>query len=470
MRNPANRAVWLSVVVAASAWALDPEGPAGFCQKYADSPLCAGQKPPCALCHTSPPERNPYGAALAMSIPSGSSHGDFATLLPGALAAVEALDSDGDNVSNLEELLRGTWPGDPKSYPSDVPCAGGHNPQYKVCHFDLRYTYRKVLLDFCGGSPTFAQLKSFEALGSDDERQAFLDGELDRCLATDFWRGKNGVLWRLAHAKIRPVGSLKKGEDAGQIPLADYYNDYALFTWANTDDHDVRDVLTADFFVARSGTNPTVYSKVNTISYEQVPQARRAGNMTTAWTLTFFVMFTALPRNAASQMYRAYLGLDIARQEGLQAVSMEPKDYDNKGVSAPACAVCHATLDPLSYPYRNYNGLTGSNLQKTNYVPNRIESMFQSTQAPNISQIPESGVVLGTPVASLTEWAHVAANSDAFLIATTRDYWKLLIGHAPTAEENDVFVDLWQGLKARHAYQVKPMLHELIRTEAYGAP
>jgi hypothetical protein len=398
------------------------------------------------------------------------SDGDFALALPAALAALEAEDADGDGVSNLVEVQRGTLPGDPRSFPSDVPCAGGPNPQFNVCHYDLRYVYRKLRLDFCGYSPTYAQLKQFDALAGDDLKRAFLDQELDRCLATDFWRGKNGVLWKLAHPKIRPVGSLKLGEDPGQIPLADYYDDYALFTWAHTDDHDVRDVLTANFFVERSGNNPTVYTKVAFRPTTQaVDVAHRAGNMTTAWTLVYFVMFTALPRNAAAQMYRAYLGLDIARQEGLFSVAQEPRDYDAKGVTAPACAACHATLDPLSYPFRNYNGLTGADVQMGRYVPNRIESFF-STLTPTITQIPERGAIFGQSVGTLTEWAQVAANSDAFAVATATDYWKLLAGHAPRPEERAEFVATWQALKTTHTYRVQPMLHDLLRTEAYGAP
>ena len=228
-----------------------------------------------------------------------------------------------------------------------------------------------------------------------------MDQELDRCLQTDFWRGKNGVLWKMAHPKIRPVGSLKSGEDQGQIPLADYYDDYALFTYAHTDDHDVRSVLTADFFVQRSGTNPTVYTQVPNLGTQAVDQAHRAGNMTSSWTLVYFVMFTALPRNAASQMYRGYLGLDIAKQEGLYSVANEPHDYDAKGVQAPACAACHATLDPLSYPYRNYNGLTGNQNLFARYVPNRLETLF-GNQAATLPQVPESGVIFGQPVSSLT--------------------------------------------------------------------
>ena len=72
--------------------------------------------------------------------------------------------------------------------------------------------------------------------------------------------------------------------------------------------------------------------------------------------------------------------------------------------------------------------------------------------------------------ASEREWGTVAANSDAFLVATVNDYWKLLMGQSPLPAQNAEFVNLWQRLKTAHNYRVTKMLHELIRTEAYGAP
>ena len=469
---PLKSLAMLTLLASAGAWAKPP-APAAFCAKYPTAQTCVGTLPACTYCHTAAPQRNTFGAALETWISPGAprplSDNDFSMALPGALMSVEALDSDGDQVSNLIEIQRGTLPGDPNSFPSDGPCAGGANPQFKVCQYDFRYVYRKLLLDFCGFSPTYGMIQTFLALGTDDLKRTYLDQELDRCLGTDFWRGKNGALWKLAHPKIRPVGSLKAGEDQGQVPLADYYDDYALFAYAHTDDHDVRSVLTADFFVQRTAGNPTVYTPVANKNTQAVDQVHRAGNMTSAWTLTYFVMFTALPRNAASQMYRGYLGLDIAKQEGLYSVPTEPRDYDAKGVQAAACAACHATLDPLSYPYRNYNGLSGPNTSFARYVPNRMETIF-ANQGPTLAMTPESGVIFGQPVNSLTQWAQVAANSDEFLRATTTDYWKLLMGHPPKPEENAEFVALWQALETTHNYRVRSMLHQLIRTEAYGAP
>ncbi len=478
-------------------------GATTFCARYPTSSACVGAQPACTYCHTSPPEKNDYGKALEAkmapaSTPRPLSDADFVTGLNGALIATESADSDSDGVSNLIEIQKGTLPGDKKSFPNDIPCAGGANPAYTVCKYDYKYVYRKLLLDFCGTSPTYDVLDAFSK-STDAQKVATLDSTLDGCLASEFWRGKNGQLWQLAHKKIRPVGTLKAGEDAAAFaPLADYYADYHLFAWSNTDDHDARDILTADYTIARTPP-PTQYMKapvscpnltdlecgigitcIKTGTFAKFCQPSqfvatqyRAGNLTSSWTLAYNVMFTALPRNAASQAYRAYLGLDIAKQEGLYPIANEPKDYDGKGVTQPLCTQCHATLDPLSYPFRNYNGLTDDPVaagnQQLQYYPQRIEKIF-AAEAPNISQIPETGYILGQPVTNLKEWGTVAANSDAFAVATVNDYWKLLMGQPPLPEQNAEFVNLWKRLKTAHNYRVTKMLHELIRTEAYGAP
>jgi hypothetical protein len=472
---PFMRPITLLAVCCFSTAALaKPPGPATFCATYPTAPVCMGGEPACTYCHTSPPTRNVYGMSveshLLVGAPRPLSDNDYAMGLPAALHAAENEDSDGDGVSNIVEIQKGTAPSDPQSYPADIQCAGPTNPSYTVCTYDPRYVYRKVLLDFCGYSPTYAQMQSFDALALPAQTQ-LIDDSVTACVKTDLWRGKNGQLWELAHPKVRPIGSLKGGsEDQGIVPLADYYDDYDLFTWTQTDSHDARDILTANYYVTRTGTNPTVYAKVaDSPSSEFVDVAHRAGNMTTAWALGYFVMFTGLPRTAAAQAYRGYLGLDIAKQEGLYPVPGEPKDYDQKGVTGTLCTQCHATLDPLSYPFRNYNGLTGNQNSFEQYVPMRMETIAPFSSQSFLSAIPENGYIFNQPVANLTQWAQVAADSDQFARATVLDYWNLLIGAPPTAEQNDEFVALWQGLKA-NGYSIDLMLHALVKTEAYGAP
>jgi hypothetical protein len=77
-----------------------------FVAKYPDAKAKLGK---CTTCHTKPmpkkddPAPNAYGKDLAKTgkVP------DF--------AKVEALDSDGDGVTNIDEIKAGTNPGDPAS-------------------------------------------------------------------------------------------------------------------------------------------------------------------------------------------------------------------------------------------------------------------------------------------------------------------------------------------------------------------
>lgn len=460
----------LAVMLQAVPAQARPSGPALFCEAYPDSPHCTGKLPECSMCHTTVPGRNAYGMAveahLLPDLPRPLPEAAYAAGLPDALAAVESRDSDGDGFSNLDEMLLGSFPGNAASSPGGSDgCAGSAgNAYYDICNYDPDYALKKIYLDVCGHSPTFEEQEEFAALPG-SARMARLHQVLDACLDSEFWQGKDGVLWQLAHRKIRPVGALKSGEDAGAIPLSDYYDDYHLFVYTQIDDHDARDLLTADYFVARDTGSPTVYRRVDGIGDQRMQPERRAGLLTTHWSLVFNIMFAALPRTAAAQAYRAFLGMDIARLQGLYPVAGEPVDYDGKGVSQPACAVCHATLDPLSYPFKNYNTFTEPMYQ---YYDRRIESYFLH-EAPNIGDMPEAGSLLGQPVSDLMAWARVAAGSTQFLIATVDDYWRLLIG-GRAGPDDEEFKRLWQRLGDEHGYSVERMLHELIETEAYGVP
>ena len=106
------------------------------------------------------------------------------------------------------------------------------------------------------------------------------------------------------------------------------------------------------------------------------------------------------------------------------------KDYDKKDITEPECASCHATIDPLTYPWRNYNGLTGTsdvlggqnasglsslanlgteeNLAPLSYALPRLE--YFKDRMPDITNMPEVGYIFGQRVETLHDWAQVMAD------------------------------------------------------------
>ncbi len=449
-----------------------PPGPATICAVWPASAVCQGGAPDCSTCHTAPPARNGFGAQVEARLLPGAprplTDEAFAEALPAVLAEVAALDADGDGFQNETELLAGTNPGDETVFPHTFEACDGAsgNPDWNVCGYDAVLAFRKVSLDVCGHAPSWDELSAFKALDT-DARSARLDETLDACLQSAFWRGRDGVLWRIAHAKIRPLWAVKAGAGGGPVPLADYDDDYALFTWTQTDDRDAREVLTAQYYVKQIG--PTRYAKVDGQPdvREFTQPERRAGMLTTGWFFVINTMFTAVPRTTAAQAYRSYLGLDIAKSQGLTPPATPLVDYDDKGVNADACAACHKTLDPLAYPFSRYWGI--ANEYTGVYDPNRPQR-FDASDGRRLTELPEAGALFGEPVADLMAWARKGADSEAFARSTVRDYWRHFLGHDPQPAEQVEFEALVSDFPTVHAYRVQHMLHALIRTEAYGVP
>lgn len=477
-----------------------PDGPAELCRLYPDASKCSAGLPACTTCHLqAPPERNVFGAqveaALAPTLPRPLSTEAFVLWLPEALRAVELLDADEDGFTNLEELVSGSEPALTASIPVYASCSAEEaqvaaGEAYDVCGYDRDYVFTKVSLDFCGRSPTYDEVQAFRALSASEQRQA-VHTRLDTCLVSDHWAGPNGVVWNMANDKIRPSASLKSGDTflgpEGDIPLADYTDDYLLFTYVHTGDRDVRDALLADYFVRREDDGTwTRFSDDPIVEYttrgfglaQLVTPSRRAGLITARWFLMANTMFTSVPRTTAAQAYRSYLGYDIAKLEGLYSVANEPVDYDVKDVERQACAVCHATLDPLSYPFTRYEGIGGGdgdgNLGLGNNIPYSYNASrmnrFVGVDGAAVAGTPEAGVLFGQPVADLNAWARVAANSPAFAQNVVREYWEILLGEPPRATDAAEFTTLWRDLMGRHGYRVQAMLHALVDTEAYGVP
>ncbi|MCS6900976.1 MAG: hypothetical protein RMJ98_15445 [Myxococcales bacterium] len=455
-----------------------------FCDVYPDAPACAKGSTECSTCHDAVPGRNAFGRTvekhLAPGEPRPLATETFVAGLPEALATAEGEDSDGDGVTNREEIRSGSAPGDAGSKPATEACTPSVVGRYRLCTYDAAYVLRKVYLDFCGRSATMAEQAELQSAA---DPRAHVHKVLDTCLKSENWRGKDGVVWNLANRKIRPSASIKSGKDAGPVPLGDYEDDYALFVYTQIDNHDARDLLLARYFVERIDGPPTIYETFDRSPVQDyiqrgqdgaqvVDRDHRAGMITTRWFLVAFTMFTPLPRTSAAQAYRAYLGRDLAMQEGIVPIAGEPFDYDAKGVKAPECASCHATLDPLTYPFSRYGGLDSLKwISKTltAYWTERL-SQFPEADTTELANTPEAGAILGQPVANLVEWAEVAANSPEFAETLVMNYWREFFGGPPTAEEMPTFAELALRLRTIHNYGIERMLHDLIDTEVYGVP
>ena len=402
-----------------------------FCQQFPESPLCIAKKVDCQLCHTSASLsiRNEFGLCIESELRSRSIPQDdeqaFYQVLGDILFTIKDKDCDLDGSSNLDEILSGTKPGKTDSTPGQGPTGHNINPcnEGETCYYKPSFAYKKISIDFCGHSPRKSELDALAKLSFTDQIAA-LDEKLDYCISQDYWRGKNGVLWQMAHKKFRPNKAIKSGEDGGNFPLVDYYDDYNLYSYTQIDDHDARDMLLADYFVLREGT-PSVYRKVDEVPLH--PQAKgyierlapnfnntqqwvekeyRAGLLTTLRNLTLGIMFSTVPRAAAADALRNYLNLDIALYEGLSAIDNEPIDYDSKDVGRKDCAICHSTLDPLAYPFSRYNGFTfiakdgainaPQSLIPATYNANRPKILFtEKSDEEHIESLPENGYILG---------------------------------------------------------------------------
>lgn len=424
-----------------------PEATSIFCEKYAGTDICSSDKVSCNVCHAGPPSLNDFGSAVAQNI-----GGHLEANLISALEAVEDIDSDGDGINNGEEIRANAHPGDKSIQPSaDINVA-----------YDVVTAFKRMKAVFCGTSANYAELQSLSGAA---DSAALLHQALDVCLQSDYWVKE--ALHRIADKKILPNAALGFG---GNVVIGDYRFDYRLFAYIMSGGRDARELLTADYHVDEN------YQKIEgRVSREEgiafggeriviaggqpLTPERRAGMLTTQWFISNNTMFAELPRNTASQAYRAYLGLDLAKGEGIMPVPGEPRDVDNKNIAQAECAVCHSTLDPLAYSFASYRGIT----------TNAIELVFNPIGRYNEDQTPwgADGVIFGQPVGDLLEWAQVAVESDDFKKNLVHTIFEHTMNREPMAHEKAEYDALWQGLAGEN-YSVDAMIHRLVDTKIFG--
>lgn len=449
-----------------------PTAPRVFCETYADAPECMGRSITCNKCHlsTQPVAWNSYGAAL-MGALGGAAFDDN---LASALVSVEDEDSDGDGLSNREEIELGTDPGDPLSQwmPRPTP-EGVDNPSYAIGEYDPAYAYKRVAVLFCGASPSYEESKKFAELDGGAQMEAIHD-KLSGCLESDFWIDE--ALASLAHPKIRPVKAYGPDTDVQiggyKITLADYKWDYRLWQYILSGDRDARELLTATYHIGLDaagewqrieGTIPNGPMKFG--GGQLLAPQHRAGMLTTQWNLFLNIMFAAIPRVVAGHAYREYLGLDISLNEGIMPVAGEPLDLDLKGVDAPACAQCHSTLDPLSYAFSYYEGIDLKHLDRTGQY--RAERPME--RIPGWAEAQPGFVVLDQKVDNLVDLAREMANSREFQRNLAHTFFVYTIGHSPLPDELDEFDAVWTAMPT-DGYSANRLLHRIVDTDAFGIP
>lgn len=418
-----------------------------LCKKYPDSTYCDAPVNACKTCHSSPPTLNAFGEDVRNHL-----GGPLVTAVLSSIESIEAEDSDGDGVSNIDELNQKGAPGNP-----DIKPSGTISLVY-----DPSVALKRLKALYCGESVTFDLMQKLEAA---EDKKAMLHSELTTCLSSEYW--KKEALYRLADKKIQPLGAVGFG---GNVVISDFRWDYRLFAYIMSDDRDVRELLSAQYHIDESGKKvegkqareelPQILGQRIVIAGGQPLQAdRRAGMITTQWFLTFYTMFAALPRNTASQAYREYLGVDIAKGEGLSPIANEPRDVDNKNVKQAACAVCHSTLDPLSYAFSTYNGIETS----------VVEILLNSSGSYNGSRQPweAQGFIMGKPTKDLMDWADKARNSDLFKQNIVRLMFRQAMSRDVLPHEQADFEKMWKSMPA-DKYSLNKLLHRLIETTAFG--
>jgi hypothetical protein len=113
--------------------------------------------------------------------------------LPDILDTIGDDDADGDGVTNLAELTRGTSPS-VADRRSDTNTLGLSNPRYAIGSFDPRFAYRRLSGLYCGQSPSFEEMQSMT--GDAEAMKRRLHEKLSACLASLYWRDEG--LIRLA--------------------------------------------------------------------------------------------------------------------------------------------------------------------------------------------------------------------------------------------------------------------------------
>lgn len=428
-------------------------GPALFCVANPGIPACSGKQIDCAYCHSSvaPVSLNPYGLALQSTLQGEP----FDAGLDAAMAAVAAQDSDGDGVNNAQEMQDGTLPGSSASV-LDECSSSGIPPAERS--YDFARAFRRLHVLYCGQSPTFEEVSSFNAPSDDPAaKYARIDAALESCLRSDYWR--NEGVQRLGDVRIHPIKAVGRNGTARLVIIGDYEWDYRLWTYVLTDDRDMRDLLLADYHVEKSASGELVKREgvISEAQGQPLEPERRAGMITTSWFFAVNTMFSPVPRATAAQASRAYLGQDFGLGLGLRPVAGEPADIDKRGVGATGCADCHSTIDPIAYAFIWYNGILGRETGKYSERRPSAVSGWSNNQ----------GSLLGQPIRDAKDFGKVAVASELFPRNLANMFLKHAIERERTTAEEVEFDELWRSIPA-DGWSANKLIRRIVRSSFFG--
>ena len=450
----------LSILFCPLAFAT-PEALDVFCSQLNSAKICS--KPSkCDICHNgSNATLNSFGLDLLKKMQDNTLYkkSEIKQHLIEAIRNSDVLDSDGDGASNSAEILFGSLPGSAESYPDAKPVKSGYSD-------DL--AFKKIKILYCGRRASFLEIENFSHAV---DKKKYRHEELQSCLDSTWW--KEQALPRLADTKIRPIAALGL---RGSIVLADYNYDYRLFSYVLSGDRDFRDLLKADYHINEQGEKilgpigaqltprltqiggigPTIVVGTG----QPLDPERRLGMITTQWFLMMNTMFSAIPRTTAAQAFRAYLGLDISKSEGLFPIANEPRDVDAKGVKAAECAGCHSTLDPLAYSLANYRGI------ETDFLSVLLNQ--SGTYSSSRSTVERDGAIFGRLVSGPKDWVEEAVKSPAFLNNIASMFYKHAIGHLPSGTTDASEFDSICKQIPDDRFQAEKLIHRLVDTVAFA--
>lgn len=150
------------------------------------------------------------------------------------LKVIEMLDSDGDGVSNVEEIFLGAMLGDvDNKLKVSMFLYGESNLDYMVGEWDYGFVFWWVLVIYCGWLSSYEENQLFVLV---DDFYVILYVKLDECFNSAYWWDE--VVLCMGDGVIRVIdfGMLWKWDDC-------------LFCYVFLGDIDLRDLLLVKYYV-----------------------------------------------------------------------------------------------------------------------------------------------------------------------------------------------------------------------------